>query len=236
MADILAAEPPHFNGDAIPEIFPNLGITVDGYVFTAQSGAHRPHRRTAIRVGWSLVGTIGSDARQCDMNTLYRFDDPRLLAGILDGEGTYLRPAAVLEGLSEEQVHVKPHGLPHSIAEIVAHMCYWQEWFNGCAEAGFAGVPEHAVEGWPVPSSGGWAALRERYLRAIETAKRIAAKSDSLNEALLPSEIQVPPLAKESRGSGILHGAVHGSHHLGQIITMRQLMGLWPPPAGSMTW
>ena len=84
------------------------------------------------------------------MTTLYKFDDARLLASILNGEGTYLGPAAVLEGLSEEQAHAKPHGLPHSIAEIVAHMCYWQEWFNACAEKGFSGIPEHAPEGWPM--------------------------------------------------------------------------------------
>ena len=143
--------------------------------------------------------------------------------------------AAVLEGLSEEQAHAKPHGLPHSIAEIVGHMCYWQEWFNACALKGFTNIPEHAAEGWPAASNG-WAAVRERYLRAIETAKRIAAESNSLDEPLLPPGVQIPPLAKESRGSGILHGAVHGSRHLGQIISMRQLMGLWPPPAGSMTW
>jgi para-nitrobenzyl esterase len=47
-ADILTAEPPYFNGDAIPDVFPNLGITVDGYVFTrkpaqvfAAGGQHR---------------------------------------------------------------------------------------------------------------------------------------------------------------------------------------------------
>ena len=47
-ADILAAEPNYFNGDAIPDVFPNLGITVDGYVFPrkpaqvfAAGGQHR---------------------------------------------------------------------------------------------------------------------------------------------------------------------------------------------------
>jgi hypothetical protein len=58
-------------------------------------------------------------------------------------------------------------------------------------------------------------------------ATRIAAESDSLGEPLLPPGVQIFALARESRGSGILHGAVHSSHHLGQIITMRQLMGLW---------
>jgi hypothetical protein len=125
------------------------------------------------------------------MTALYKFDDARLLASILNGEGTYLGPAAALDGLSEEQAHAKPHGLPHSIAEIVAHMCYWQEWFNACAEAGFSGIPEHAPEGWPVPSSCGWAALRNRYLSAIENAKHIAA-AGSLYKPLLPAGVEIP--------------------------------------------
>jgi para-nitrobenzyl esterase len=47
-ADILAAEPTYFAGDTIPDVFPNLGITVDGYVFPrkpaqvfAAGGQHR---------------------------------------------------------------------------------------------------------------------------------------------------------------------------------------------------
>ena len=35
-------------------------------------------------------------------------------------------------------------------------------------------------------------------------------------------------LARESRGSGLLRSAIHNSHHLGQVITLRRLMGLWP--------
>jgi len=170
------------------------------------------------------------------MSTLYKVDDRSLLTDLLSGGGGFQGPAVVLEGLTAEQALAKPHGLPHSIAEIVAHMCYWQEWFNGCAVAGFTAPAEHAAVGWPPVSADGWDALRARYLASIEEAKRIVATSDSLDESLLPPGVPIAFLAKESRGSGILHGTVHAGHHLGQIITMRQLMGLWPPAAGSMTW
>ena len=170
------------------------------------------------------------------MSTLYRVDDRRLLADLLGGANAFLGPAAVLAGLSAEQAHTKPHGLPHSIAELVAHMSYWQEWFNGCAAAGFTGIAEHAPEGWPAVPADGWGAVRERYFAAIEEAKRIAATSESLGEAVLPPGVDIPPLAKESRGSGLLHAAMHSGHHLGQIVTIRQLLGLWPPASGSMTW
>ena len=170
------------------------------------------------------------------MSTLYKVDDRSLLTGLLSGEGGFLGPAAVLDGLTAEQALAKPHGLPHSIAEIVAHMCYWQEWFNGCAVAGFTGIPEHAADGWPAVAADGWDAVRTRYLAAIEQARQIVAASDSLDQSLLPPGVPIPFLARESRGSGILHATVHSGHHLGQIVTMRQLMGVWPPPAGSMTW
>ena len=168
--------------------------------------------------------------------TLYRADDPNLLTSVLTGEGVHLEPAAILEGISADHAHAKPHGLPHSIADIVAHMCYWQEWFNECAVAGFTGMAEHSVDGWPAVPPDGWDGLRARYLRSLEEAKRIAAESDSLGDAVLPPGLDIPILARESRGAGLLHAAVHSSHHLGQIITIRQLQGLWPPPAGTLTW
>jgi uncharacterized damage-inducible protein DinB len=167
---------------------------------------------------------------------LYRMEDRDLLASVLSGGSVHLGPAAVLEGLTAEQAHARPNGLPHSIAEIVAHACYWQEWFNGCAVAGFSGIAQHAADGWPAVAADGWDDLRTRYLHAIEEAKRIAAESHSLRDPLLPPGVEIAALAGESIGSGIMHGAVHSSHHLGQIITMRQLMGLWPPPSGTITW
>jgi uncharacterized damage-inducible protein DinB len=174
------------------------------------------------------------------VGTHYQIDDQALMTDLLSGTGAFLGPEAVLEGLNAEQAFTKPHGLPHSIAEIVAHMCFWQEWFNECARAGFTGVPLHAAEGWPAvePASGatGWTEVRERFFAAMADAKQIIAESRGFAEPLLPAGVEIPVLARETRGSGILHGAVHSGHHLGQIITIRQLLGAWPPPAGSMTW
>jgi uncharacterized damage-inducible protein DinB len=167
---------------------------------------------------------------------LYRVDDRNLLISVLSGEGVHLEPGAILDGLTADQANAKPHGLPHSIAEIVAHTCYWQEWFNDCAVVGFTGIAEHAVGGWPTVPPGGWETLRARFLDSIAEAKRIAAESGSLGNRVLPPGVDIPSLASESCGAGLLHAAMHSSHHFGQIITIRQLLGLWPPPAGTITW
>jgi hypothetical protein len=105
------------------------------------------------------------------MTTLYRADDPNLLTSVLSGEGIHLEPGVVLDGLTADQAHAKPHGLPHSIAEIVAHMCYWQEWFNNCAVVGFTEIAEHAVDGWPAVPPDGWALLT-RYRIALNAVGR----------------------------------------------------------------
>ena len=170
------------------------------------------------------------------MATLYRADDGNLLTSVLTGEGVHLNPAAILDGLTGEQAHTKPHGLPYSIADLVAHMCFWQEWFNACLLSGFTGIAEHSVDGWPAPVADGWDDLRERYVRSIEEATRFAAESKTLSDPLLPADANVASLARESRGSSLVRAAAHNSHHLGQVITIRRLMGLWPPPAGTITW
>jgi len=167
---------------------------------------------------------------------LYRADDHELLASVLRGESVHLEPAAILDGLTDEQAHARPHGLPYSIADVVAHMCFWQDWFNACLVSGFTGIPKHSVDGWPAAPAGGWDALRERCIRSIGEAARIAVESDSLTDPLLSPDANVASLARESRGSALLRGAMHNSHHLGQIITMRRLMGLWPPPGGTISW
>ncbi len=182
------------------------------------------------------LGSNADTEHNFEMTTLHQVHDRSLLTSVLKGEGVYLSPAAILDGLTADHAHAKPHGLPHSIAEIVAHICYWQEWFNGCVVAGFTGIAQHAVDGWPAVPADGWDALRTRFLHSIDEAKRIAEESDSLGDPLLPPDVHIPSLSKESCGSGILQAAMHSGHHLGQIITMRQLMGLWPPPGGTITW
>ena len=170
------------------------------------------------------------------MAPLYKADDRELLTSLLAGEGVHLDPAAILEGLTDQQAMARPAGLPYSIAEVVAHMCFWQEWFSACLVSGFSGIPQHSVDGWPSVPPGGWDALHERYVRSLDEAKRISADSSSLSDPLLPPDAKVASLARESRGSALLRGALHNSHHLGQIITMRRLMGVWPPPSGTITW
>ena len=43
----------------------------------------------------------------------------------------HIGPLAALEDLTPELAEARVTGGPHSIAEIVAHMAFWQDWFAG---------------------------------------------------------------------------------------------------------
>jgi uncharacterized damage-inducible protein DinB len=167
---------------------------------------------------------------------LYVMANRELLRSVAAFEGAFQPPEVVLEGLGEEQAAARPHGAPHSIAQIVGHMWYWQDFFNRIAQEGFRGFPEHAADGWPAVAPGEWDELRARFLATVELSQQLALTCERLDEKLLPQGYPVPVWQRETIGSGLLHGVVHSGHHLGQVITLRQLMGLWPPNAGSMTW
>jgi uncharacterized damage-inducible protein DinB len=168
------------------------------------------------------------------MSALYRCNDAELIAKLLTGAGAHLQPVDLLDGLSPEQANTRPEGLPHSIAEIVAHLCFWQEWFNTCLLQGYPGLPAEPAIGWPAP--GNWEELRARFLAALAEGERLALASQTLGEALVGADISIPFLVRESLGSWMLHAVLHNSHHLGQVVTIRQLLNAWPPPCGPLAW
>ena len=144
----------------------------------------------------------------------------------------HIPPGHALEQLAAADAERRPGGVPHSIADIVAHMSFWQDWFwrrcNGRAEP----MPAPAARGWPEVASRTWPDVHAQFVAGLERAAALADRSDEL---IVPA-IEFGPLARYTVGDALVHIAQHNSHHLGQVILLRQLMTSWPPPAGSWTW
>jgi uncharacterized damage-inducible protein DinB len=145
----------------------------------------------------------------------------------------YLAPGKVLEGLGSELAEVRLPGTPHSIAEIVAHLTFWQDWFADRCAGRATPLASSAAQGWPDVAPGAWPDVRKRFLTRLE---RLAHVSEDTARKPLSPAIEFPPLARYTVGDALVHVATHNSHHLGQVILLRQLQGAWPPPAGSWTW
>jgi uncharacterized damage-inducible protein DinB len=147
----------------------------------------------------------------------------------------HMRPAGVLDGLSGEQSAARVPGAAHSIVEIAAHMLHWQSWFlERCAGVGIPPALT-AVLGWPAAGADDWEPLCERFVEGLERALKIGMDAAACARCVDPP-IEFPPLANYTVGDAITHIAIHNAHHLGQIIILRQMLGAWPPPAGSYTW
>ena len=146
----------------------------------------------------------------------------------------YLAPARALEGLSAELAHRRVPNAGHTIAELVAHMGFWQDWFCRRCDGTSAPMVQRAADGWPDVSSRTWPEIERQFLDGLARASAFEA-SDRLDAPLSPP-IEFPPLANYTVRDAMTHMASHNAHHFGQVILLRQLLGSWPPPGGSWTW
>jgi uncharacterized damage-inducible protein DinB len=159
------------------------------------------------------------------------------LQRILMDNGVGAPPSHVLEAIDDALAHRRLPGVPHSIYEEVWHLAFWLElsldWIAGRQTP----YPEHASEGFPpAETSEPWAALKDRFLRGLETAADLAGDPARLDASVIclsrdaGAEREMP--ARE-QVEGI---ATHNAYHLGRIVLIRQLLGAWPPPSGGDTW
>ena len=144
-------------------------------------------------------------------------------------------PANVLAEVSEQDAIRMFSNLPHSIAGIVANMSFWQSWFIKRCRGESEPMAASATLGWPTVAPGTWTEVCERFLAGLEEAAAFAGRAELLERRIDPA-IEFPPLADYTVSDALTHVASHNSHHLGQIIVVRQLRGSWPPPSGSWTW
>jgi uncharacterized damage-inducible protein DinB len=147
----------------------------------------------------------------------------------------HIPPAHVLTDLAAEEAARVPAAGLHSIAGILGHMEFWQSWFLDRCEGLPTPMPARAADGWPPVTAAEWPHLLGRFEGGLARAAALGEEPDRI-AALLAPVVEFRPLAHYTVRDALTHVAQHNSHHLGQIIVLRQLMGRWPPPQGSWTW
>lgn len=160
-------------------------------------------------------------------------DDRRMLGeaveGLLTGKDIHLDPMAALEGLDWEVTGRLPDGFEHSIHQLINHMAYWQDWVVKRLDGQKPPVPEHAGEGWPgnvsPATEAEWEAALAGFLSGLDALKQRSRSADLMSR-----------VGKNSRLAMLQGIAAHNSYHLGQVVTLRQILGAWPLPSGGLTW
>ncbi len=141
----------------------------------------------------------------------------------------------MLEDLSGEDAVRPPARLMHSAAGLVAHMDYWQRWFLQRCRGVAVPMAAQAADGWPEVSASGWPVLLAQFEEGLREAAALGDDGDALTQRVSPA-IEFAPMGDYTRQDALVHIAQHNSHHLGQVVSARQVLGLWPPRAGSWTW
>lgn len=147
----------------------------------------------------------------------------------------HIPPAGALDHLTPDEAERPVPGANHSIAEIVAHMNFWASWFCSRCEGAHEPMVTSAAAGWPAVAPGTWPEVHRQFLSTLERAAALGTEPSRLAAPIAPA-IEFPPLANFAIRDALVHMASHNAHHLGQVIILRQIMGLWPPPSGSYTW
>lgn len=134
-----------------------------------------------------------------------------------------------LDGLSPEDAVRVPEGSPHSVADLLAHMIFWQQRLLSMVD-GHEPVPVPlASVGWPAVAADQWHGLVATYLAGRERYRALATDEENLGKPLRKGH-------STTVGGAVLDHHVHEAHHLGQVILLRRMIGAWPPPGGGDSW
>ena len=148
---------------------------------------------------------------------------------LAESYGGFTPFSRALDGLSPQDAVRVPDGSPHSVADIVAHMVFWQQRFLSMVD-GQQPVPvPSASVGWPAVTADQWPALAERYLAGLARYRELATDEPGLARVVVEGR----PMTV---GSGIIDYFMHAAHHLGQVILLRRIIGAWPPAGGGDSW
>lgn len=150
--------------------------------------------------------------------------NPAALRELLAGENEFRPPREILAGLTGAQACARLPAAPHSIAELVCHLLFWQDRRSAFARGEEPPWEEVEAGDWRSVAPEEWDELRQRFLEGLDAFAAHAADPAALAKDL--------PYGRNF-GLALASQTLHNAHHLGQVILLRQLLGCWPPPQES---
>ena len=140
--------------------------------------------------------------------------------------GEFSARADLLSGLTLEQVTLRPAGIPHSIYDELWHAATWQRIVverEDVAGEGWSGGAELYPDAAPGHEQA-WQDLVRLFLEGAQAAVAWGEAAEDVAREVEPGVRVADELASL---------AVHNAYHLGKIVAVRQMIGAWPPNAGT---
>jgi hypothetical protein len=149
------------------------------------------------------------------------------LASAVIGQLTHLNPKKAIEGLNPDVARKKIFLLDHSCFELLHHTVFWQDILlknlDGKVENWFPPPDKN----WPteedMSSDDNFIGLKDKFNKNLDT---FTEKLENIN---LMDRIEIgPPLPPDvTYFRIILVFLQHTSYHIGQLVTIRKILGDW---------
>ncbi|HXV86688.1 MAG TPA: DinB family protein [Gemmatimonadales bacterium] len=147
------------------------------------------------------------------------------MASFLDWHNAHVTFDQAVAGVPENLRGTRPEGFPHSVWELVEHLriCQW-DILDYCVN------PQYREGHWPddywptspaPPTPDAWDRSQADFKRDLATLKGMAL--DPKLDLLAP--LPYAPAATYLRE--LLLVADHNAYHVGQIVAVRRLLGIW---------
>ncbi|NSL87743.1 DinB family protein [Chitinophaga solisilvae] len=136
-----------------------------------------------------------------------------------DAKDWFVPVNTALEGLTPEQANWKDNSGNHSIAQLVQHLIFWNEWqlekFNGKTDKSFSGDNN---ETFVVADQHAWNASVKKIDDIMKGWENVVNTTD--------------PKKMGNWYDVVAHISAHNAYHIGQIVYIRKLQGSWNPDKG----
>lgn len=147
------------------------------------------------------------------------------LVDLLSGRGAHLDWKESFAGIPPKMRGVRPSGLPHSLWELLEHLRIAQWDILEFSRNAKHVSPEWPEGYWPgeaePPDAKSWDKSIKQFERDLDSMKKLVASPKTDLFAKIP----------HGTGQTILREALlvadHNSYHLGQVLTVRRLLGIW---------
>src|SRR5690606_13488977 len=93
-----------------------------------------------------------------------------MLSELIRDTFAYIQPAATISDLGPDEAVTRVGEASHSVAELVAHLAFWQDWFLARCHGKDVPMAASAADGWPATSAADWPAIRDRFVRGLDEA------------------------------------------------------------------
>lgn len=149
------------------------------------------------------------------------------LQEVLTAKAAFAEPANVIRDVPFELAAVRPRGLPHSLYEELWHLDFWLQFSLALVRGEHPALPAHSSGSWPVDNDAldeaSWQGLLERVRAGLDAASALAGDERELERSFRPGQ---------TVGGELTVVAAHNAYHLGRMVTLRQLLGIWPAELG----